>query len=398
MGLGPVDQLGSKLERCWRDPELAPHRFSEIALSELGEADLPGRIAPEDIIDWAFAQEKLPQQENLPATFGQPPVTLFRSPRFYIESLFWVDATTSIHQHGFSGAFQVLRGSSIETRYSFESGKVAERHFALGTLAVAATSLLRQGDVRPIVSGRSGLIHALFHLDRPSVSLVVRTFRDPDAGPQLSYLRPGVAHDPFLKDETLDRTVELVKLLRRIEHPSFEEKVGALIAGSGLHRAYRVLSECAALPDRALFERLLGRVSDQAVAALFRAAFEESRRLGFLVSRRALVKDTDLRFFLGVLLNAHRRKDVLSLVGARTPGRDAAATVASWVRQLSTTSLKLQAAGVPWQPNILALPDMDDQLERALEDTLAGREVAGAAEARFVAALRELPALAALFG
>jgi hypothetical protein len=34
-----------------------------------------------------------------------------------IEALFWVDGTTSIHQHSFSGAFQVLAGKSIHSRY-----------------------------------------------------------------------------------------------------------------------------------------------------------------------------------------------------------------------------------------------------------------------------------------
>jgi hypothetical protein len=399
MGLEVLDRLGAEVERLWRVQDYSPRHFSDIATAALAAADLPRQLQPDDIIDWAFGATALPRQQNLPATFGQPPVTLFYSKRFYIEALFWIDGSTTIHEHAFSGAFQVLAGSSIETRYSFEPARSVDGHLVLGELHVASASLLRKGDVRPIASGLGRLIHSLFHLERPSVTVVVRTFRDAEAGPQFNYLRPGVGHDPFFQEQTLDRTIELVRLLRHIDHPGFEAKVADLVERSDLHSAYRVLLECVALPDRALFDRLVGRLRDQKVADLFRAAFDESRRLGFLISRRALVKEADLRFFLGVLLNAHRRDDVLTLVRERFPERDPAVQVASLVRRLASTSLHLQAAGMSWQPNILGLPEMNDVLERTLADALSGAgSPVGALESRFLASLREIPSLAGLFG
>jgi hypothetical protein len=399
MGIDVVDRLGAEVERRWRAADYDPRQFSDVATTALAAAELPTALGPDDVVDWALAVPALPRQENLPATFGQPPVTLFRARRFYIEALFWIDGSTSIHQHAFSGAFQVLAGASIETRYAFEPGRMVDGHLVLGALRVSSTALLRQGDVRPIASGLGQLIHSLFHLERPSVTIVVRTFRDAGSGPQFNFLRPGVGHDPFFKEETLDRSLELVRLLRQIEHPAFEEKVGELVERLDLHGAYRVLLDCAALPDRSLADRLLERLRDRSVVDVFRAAFEESRRLGFLISRRTLVKDPELRFFLGVLLNAHRRQDVLTLMRARFPEAEPARQVASLVRRLSNTNLKLQAAGVPWQPNILGLPEMTDELERALADALADRATpADDAAAPFLQALSAVPSLAGLFG
>src|SRR5450432_3304985 len=183
MGLESVDRLGIEVERRWQATDYDPRHFSDVAVAALAEAGLTEKLSPDDVVDWALSALTLPRQETLPATFGQPPVTLFRSRRFYIEALFWIDGSTSIHQHAFSGAFQVLEGSSIETRYAFETERVFDGHLVLGKLRTASTAMLRRGDIRPIASGPRGLIHALFHLERPSVTVVVRTFRDADAGP-----------------------------------------------------------------------------------------------------------------------------------------------------------------------------------------------------------------------
>jgi hypothetical protein len=398
MGLGVIDQLGAMVEKRWNAIGTGPRHFSDIALSEMTTADLPAHLTAEQIIDWALETRELPPQQDLPATFGQPPVTLFRSRDFYIEALFWIDGSTIVHQHAFSGAFLVLEGSSIETRYEFRPSRPMGEHLVLGDLRTVSTTFLKRGDVREIASGVNGLIHALFHLERPSVTIVVRTVKDAGAGPQFNYTRPGVAYDPFFVDETLERALQIVTLMRQIDHPGFEKKVGDLVDRLDVFRAFRTLLRCAAQSDLALLERLIGRVRDREAADIFRAAFEESRRLGFLISRRSLVKQPHLRFFLGVLLNAHRRQDVLALVRSRISDRDPAVQVAAMFRELSTINLKLQAGGMPWQPNVLGIPEMNDAFERSLANALAGGAASGdESESRFLEALRRIPSFACLF-
>jgi hypothetical protein len=398
MGIEVIDELGSLVEERWNAKNYDPHRLADVAVEALREAQLPARLSPDDIVKWAFNTTVLPQQRDAEARFGQPPVTLYRARRFYIEALHWIDGSTTLHQHAFSGAFQVLAGSSIETRYTFEADRDLDGHFVMGMLHVVSTTLRRTGDIADIQSGSKGLIHGLFHLARPSITIVVRTLRDGDAGPQFNYTRNGIGVDPFLVDDSRDRCFQLVRMLRSIDHPEFEKMVGDLVARSDVHTAFRVLDICSSLPDGALFDRLLDRVRDREVVDRFGEAFRESRRLAFLYSRRALVKNPDLRFLLGVLLNARRRQDALELVAAQTSASDSASQTAVWIRRLSELNIKLQAAGIPWQPNVLGLPEITDELENALARELRG-EPSGDDErtVEFLRKLRALPALGCLF-
>ena len=98
-------------------------------------------------------------------------------------------------------------------------------------------------------------------------------------------------------------------------------------------------------------------------------------------------------------MNATCRADALAIVGARSSRVEPARQVAAWLRQLSAVTAKLQAGGVPWQPNLLGLPEFDDELEQALAGVLAGKDVAADDGRRdaFIAHLRALPALTSLF-
>jgi hypothetical protein len=394
-----VQELGLAIEEAWRVVDYDTGRFPEIAARALADAALPRRLTPDEIVRWALGPVALPRQRDIKADFGQPPLTLFHGRRFYVDALHWIDGTTSIHQHSFSGAFQVLAGSSIETQYAFEPSRVFNAHFMIGRLDVTSTRLHRVGDVTPIRSGPHGLRHSLFHLDRPSITIVARTPKDAGSDPQLSYTRSGIAVDPFFTEDAFDRSIQLVRYLCSVAHPDLESLVGDLIGRSDVHTAYRVLEAClTAVDDRSLLERLCDRVRDAEAAALFRAAFEEIRRTRFLQARRAVVREPELRFFLAVLLNAPRRREALALVAAFAGDRDPARQIAAWVRQLSNVTLKLQAASGPWQPNLLGLPPFTDELEAALANELSGGGGApDGAAGPALTALRGIPALNCLF-
>jgi hypothetical protein len=395
MAIECIDRLGAEVESSWRAVDYALPAFPEIAERLLRDADLPSQISADDIAGWALRAPALPSQADPTAKFGQPPITLFRGARFYIDALFWIDGTTSIHQHGFSGAFQVLSGSSIESLFSFAVERAFDGHFLLGTLQVSSGGLLHQGDVRPILSG-ARLIHSVFHLDRPSISIVVRTVGDPGGTPQFSYLRAGIGRNPFFAEETMERRLQVVSMLRKVKHGSFERLVGDLIADTDLHTAYRIIVESA---NHGSVDSLIERVRDRAAADRFRVAIKDLRRESLLTGRRSVVTDPDMRFFLGVLLNATRQRDVLAITRQKQPDVRPAEQVATWLRRLSTVNAKLQVDGVPWQPNLLGLPEFDDRLERACVDYLAGRspDALDDVTARAFAQLRALPALNCLF-
>jgi hypothetical protein len=392
-----LQEVGRIIEERWRGVDHAPDRFPEIAASVLGEARLERVVGAGDILDWAFRPQELPPQHDVDEDFGQPPLTIFRTSRFLVTALFWVDGTTTIHQHGFSGCFQVLQGSSIETKYRFDTSRELDGHFKLGRLRAEASSYLRTGDVRAISSG-GGLVHSLFHLDRPSISLVVRTLHDPWAGPQFTYARPTIAFDPFHRPETRQRMVQLVRFLRKVEHPELEDRVGTLVRGSDIPTAFAILSECSQLRDRDMFRRLVERTPDAGARASFEEAFREAVRIDFVAKKRAVVRDADLRFFLAILLNCTTRLEVLALLRQHSDGADPVDQAVGFLRRLAALTLPLQAAGALWQPNLLDLPEIDDHLATVLTGVLRGD--GGALSERdtaLVAKIAESPALTALF-
>src|SRR5262245_23314034 len=172
------NQLGERIEDLWRATNYNEERLPEIAADALKRAALPEKLSAWDVVAWSLKQNELPPQRDLPAKFGDPPITLYVAPRFHIDVYFWFEGTTAIHQHGFCGAFQVLLGSSIHSWYQFEQREVINTFTEFGEMRLKVCELLEVGDVQEIWAGRQ-YIHSLFHLDQPSATIVVRTDKTP---------------------------------------------------------------------------------------------------------------------------------------------------------------------------------------------------------------------------
>ena len=345
------DELGATLERQWQDANYDENVFPRIAADALLNAKLVERVDPWEIIRWVQHASALPQQPDLEARFGDPPVTLYMGSRFYIDVYYWLDGTTEIHQHSFSGAFQVLLGSSVHSHYHFEKEREINPHFLLGRIELGSVKLLAKGDIHPILAGPD-YIHALFHLDRPSATITIRTRGTPLAQPQYSYKKPHVAIDPFFKSETLARKVQTLTLLYAMNHPQADDFVSDIVTNSDFHTTFVVLEtvfgflsgnemqrlfNLTANRDRfnALVEKARAKHGD--LVDLLLPVFEEGERLSSIVKRRGTITSEEHRFFLALLLNVHGRTNVLELVQQRFPDRDPIETCIDWTEELSNT-------------------------------------------------------------
>lgn len=116
-----------------------------------------------------------PTQINPNSNFGDPPITLYFSSdqSFYLDMYIWMETQTSIHEHSFEGAFTVLQGRSIESKYEFNTDLKLDDGF-LGTLHKKGLSQILPGHVEIIPKGKQ-LIHRVLHITKPTVSLILRT-------------------------------------------------------------------------------------------------------------------------------------------------------------------------------------------------------------------------------
>jgi hypothetical protein len=376
--------LGSLVEERWRDRDYSEEVFPEIAAEALAEASPSKRVDAWEIIRWVHTAQALPAQQDVHASFGNPPITLYSGPRFYIDVYYWVDGSTSIHQHGFCGAFHVFLGSSILSRYDFEETRRINAHFSLGQMMLNEVELLLEGDTRQILPGKR-YIHALFHLDRPSATVIVRTRQTPGELPQYKYYKPYLAVDPFYQEETMIKKIQSTALLLNIKHPRADELIGELLSLSDFQTAFSVL-ELAFGPltndrlERAFalstgkdrFEALLeiARRRHGDLVDLILPVIEEGSRQNYLVQRRGQITSNEHRFFLALLLNVPDREKVLELVKHRFPEQNPVNTITDWVEELANT----RVAGSP-EPNVLGIDGIDEDYLFVLQCLFEGRSL-----------------------
>ncbi|HYJ88256.1 MAG TPA: hypothetical protein VEW46_19485 [Pyrinomonadaceae bacterium] len=373
-------KLGSLVEAQWKAENYSEPAFPEIAKHALTEADLPAKVDPWDIIRWVHSATTLPEQQDVEGRFGNPPITLFSGARFYIDIYFWLDGTTTIHQHAFTGAFQVLLGSSIHSRYSFREDKIINEHFSVGEISLEEVKLLEVNDVRTIRPGRN-FIHSLFHLERPSATITIRTSHTPSAAVQYDYRKPHFALNPFFKNAVLTKKLQTVALLLGMKHPQADTLIGDLVCASDFHTAYYVLTQSfnylqsnemdslfglSTSKDR--FKTVLQRCKEVhgELTDLVLPVLEEQERQTSIILRRSTITSDEHRFFLALLLNISSRDKVLELVKQRNPDQDPVDTVLDWVEELGLTRV------LGSNENALGMSEFNDSYVFVLECLLRG--------------------------
>ena len=376
-------KLGEVVESRWKAENYSEQLFPGICAQALTESALPARVDPWEIVRWVHSAPTLPDQKDVPGRFGNPPITVFSGPRFYIDVYYWLDGTTSIHQHSFTGAFQILLGSSIHSHYTFREDRVLNEHFSVGELKLEEVQLLQVNDVKMIKPGRQ-YIHSLFHLDRPSATITIRTEGTPSAAPQYDYRKPYFALNPFFSNAAMAKKLQTVGLLLGMKHKDADAMIGDLISGSDFHTAYLVLMEASPLrnsPIDNLFGLTSGKDRFNAILERCRSVHgditdlippvlvERDRQLN-IINRRGSITSDEHRFFLALLLNIDSREKVLELVKQRFPDTDPVEKILDWVEELSQTRVLGSK-----EPNALGIDGFDDAYLFVLEYLLQGRSL-----------------------
>ncbi len=332
-----LTRLGSEIHEQWQASHFREEAFPHLAYEGLSQLPLHQLMDPLDPIRWALTEAKwLPPQIDLGGEFGQPPLVVFATDRFFIQVLHWLESTTSIHQHSFGGAFQVVGGSSLHGQFSYERDEQVNQLFALGKLTHQSSELLVPGATRPILPNHH-FIHSLFHLEQPSVTVVVRTLNDAGSEPQYDYYRPGLAIAEAFKTPHSVRKVQGVRLLAKLERPELSSMMEEILKTSDLMESFRLLRELLQVSGnleslQPHLKQLRQRHGEQ--AAILGPAFTSLSRDSRLLMLRSQVKDPELRFFLALLLNFSDRNSIFKMVQTRYPGEAPLDKVTGWITRL----------------------------------------------------------------
>lgn len=329
--------LGQHIEDAWRAHGYDEEIFPNLALDELARHPPTDQVDLTQIMEWIFGPHQAFRQPTNPKLFGEPPVMVFQGPRFYIEVLFWRSGTTEIHEHSFSGAFTVLAGSSVHSHWRFTPEQMINSRMLRGRLDRVSTEILRPGGMRPIRSG-SRLIHQLFHLDLPSVTIVVRTYVDRHQLPQYRYMPPGLAIESDDRDPTRTRRLMLLEGMARGQIDGLSKYARMLVESSDLETIYYLfLLLTQAKVEGELLDELYGlaRRLHGDIVDLFREVCEWERRTRVVVSRRAKISDPEQRFLLALLMLMPDRDAIFEAIRLQVPDTEPVAAIERWLEGMS---------------------------------------------------------------
>jgi len=187
------EELAAQVAKEWQKRDHNLEAFTAIATTALADFkyDWSLEILNRQLRSWALRESARPAQISVYNTFGQPSITLFNNERFAVDLYFWVDFDTSIHSHGFRGAFKVIHGESLQEVFRTPVLETISDDLIIVDMADAKVEKLAQGSVRSIAPG-SDLTHRVIHLTNPTVSLCVKTINEPVLK-QWTYLPSGLA-------------------------------------------------------------------------------------------------------------------------------------------------------------------------------------------------------------
>lgn len=332
------EELASELNFAWMKQGRDERAFPELASRTLERFKPSSCIVPVDLFRWLAEADQIPSQFDLRSNFGNFALTVAARDDFHIDALVWTDSTTSIHQHSFSGAFHVLHGSSLHTLWSFQESTRWSDRLKSGKLTVGATEWLPTGSTLPILSGKEG-IHSLFHLESPTITIVVRTPTSAETSPQLTYERSGLAYDPHFEVARVEKVRQLLCLLWGCDHPQRLALSETALSGVDAHSAARIISSIRAQTppgtQACLIDMLAAR--DAELAALLRETVSSRERDRVFIQLRKQTRSPRHRMLLALLLNLPDRASIDAVIRQIGNGEDPEDWLWNTVRSMCDT-------------------------------------------------------------
>jgi hypothetical protein len=296
-----VRAMGNELKQMW-NAQQGSELFADTANSSLAKYRLHETFDEDGLINWLFRQERLPQQFDPEGSFGQPPLTLFWAEDFVIDLLFWIGTETSIHDHGFSGAFVNLAGHSLQVEYSFERQEDAGAGLCFGALTPIQMQILAPGDAQGISVGRE-FIHSVWHLDIPTVTLVVRT-RKPLEIEQHEYWASGLSMAEGQARLT-EKKKQFIRYLFMRSHPGAIHLAEEVISAARGVECLMLVEACSRhksiMAKWTGFSAFVERLQATHVSWLQRALAAEKRPRGLTAIEYSRIKTRDQKLFVAIL-------------------------------------------------------------------------------------------------
>src|SRR5262249_43439778 len=92
-------EIAAEIDETWGEARYDLAVLPALSVRVLRERLPRGALTTLDIAEWALEGADFPSQPDASALFGEPPIIVYRGPRFEIQVLCWLPGTTAIHRH-----------------------------------------------------------------------------------------------------------------------------------------------------------------------------------------------------------------------------------------------------------------------------------------------------------
>lgn len=334
----PFRQLFAEIEariyRHW-DREAPDHLATAATLALEQSPELLAFDAAR-CLQWALDEHAQLPEQSWTFDFGQPAITVTRNDDFRIDLLYWIENASAIHDHITCGAFSALHGQRLHGLYEFAAEERLGPWIETGRLTRKRFEVMREGDARPI---RPDLVHDLFWLGKPSVTLVVRCADHPGTNRKpRSFWTPGLALVPKAHHDTslVSRRAEGLDLMRLANEDMYAEALARILEGNDPSLAYYAFTAAAVSSPNVLDTVLAGLTRPSAVIphlALARPQVVRRPRFAGLYTA-----DSASRLLVGLLWADADEAESRDAIEAAFPGENPETVIKTGVSALEEIS------------------------------------------------------------
>jgi len=329
--------IGTRVLERWKQQSFDEHALPSIACDILSEGHLES-LNPERLAAELVHQATFDSMQTM-AAFSDLALNVFQHPRFFIEVLYWATGTTTIHEHSFSGAFYVWHGQSLNIEYSFQEQKYFNSRFRIGDLNIYRVERLQKGAIKSIRSGPA-LIHTVFHLECPSITVVIRTHQNPDALPQFEYRYPHVAIDTTQIDPATVKRIQAINIGATCFGWRSKGMLSPFFAKTSMDDIYRIYRS---LDLNGISEeerkKIECTICSKAYGDEILRSIEREKIVRYIVGLRRKVTDSDTRMCLALLANIAERTEILKFIEREYSTDMPEMVMAKWVFSLSSNQV-----------------------------------------------------------
>lgn len=340
-------KLGTEAEERFEAADHSPSVFNGIAGSLLDEWDLCSHVSLEGV--WQAAA--LEQLDSLGNQSRPGLIPLYSGTNVRIIAHLWSDAADRLHQHDWTGAFQVIEGQSFNSAFDFETVRDIEE-FSTGKLSRRSFEVFDAGHIQPVQEGRS-LIHSVVYCGKPGLAISLRVAGVGQRG-AYEYLRPGLRCPSYRRRSASAAQLDLLTQALQVDMAVYEEKFTALVETLDEGAIVRLLDAAVfdSLPvPETVIEVAADRLPD---AAQILASLDDIERSD---KTRELLGEHDhpkIRKFICALFHSESRSELnetLQIAGFANPVIDAG-------RALSALIIDDEAGELPPDYLVQALGDV----------------------------------------